>query len=73
MVFLVLVFFILICCDVIHSGLEPSMLDKHNVWWFAFPYFSEIFLKIPIYIIHLYFLGNFLVDKANKNLYNTLS
>jgi len=69
LVLLVLVFFILVCCDVIHSGLEPSMLDKHDVWWFAFPYFSSNFANNH----HLHYLGDFLVDKTNKNLYNTLS
>ena len=32
LVLLVLVFFILVCCDVIHSVFDTCMLDKHDVW-----------------------------------------
>ena len=32
LVLLVLVFFILVCRDVIYSVFEPSVVDKHDVW-----------------------------------------
>ena len=32
LVLLVLVFFILVCFDVIYTGFEPSMLNKRDVW-----------------------------------------